>query len=543
MKRLLSIVLLAVTLCGYAQEQAPQQLEGLWPHCVGWTPWVPDYYCDCHNSSISFQFPLEMTISDTTWFTTTVNDIKRGMAAYWFSDCSVTFEIYAFCTSFSPAVKMSVGSNQMREMDVASINRKIDEMGELAAQLSQALTPHVRVYPNGGTGKVYCYPYDQGPHSTCADPLPLLPRMTYVCDQPDEVYELKPEKISSTGAGFIRWKQKNNEEATIWLTQGSCTGPEIGRAVLSDSMRVFVPDAVLLKAAKTAGQSVFVHVAHEAGYVGRVFYHNTIRWDVQTIDTTLCQGKRLQLADTALSVSTSYSGDTLWKAGDTLALTNYILTIQAPEAQYDTLHLKAAQLPYNYRNQMVPRDGWGDYDFTIHQTDRCDERVLVHVVHDTVRTELVIRDTVCMGKTVKYDGVTYTKDTVVQDSLWVNADTWAVRDIAIHFTEPEPEYDTITVLPSEMTVGGYYYNQSGVQALVFYGDTLLVKTKNNTCTRWIYLTVLQGEEPTPEEPETPTEVEAVRNEQQTYKYMRDGALYIRREGQEYDLLGRKLPTQ
>lgn len=534
MKRLIGILLLTVTLYSYAQEQAPQQLEGLWPNCVGWTPFVPDYYCDCRNSSISFQFPLELTIADTVWFTTTVNDIKQGMSAYWFSDCSVTFEIYPFCSSFSPAVKMTVGSNQMREMDVASINRKIDEMGELASQLSQVLTPRVRVYPNGGTGKVYCYPYDQGPHSNCSDPLPLLPRMTYLCDQPDEVYELKPEKISSTGSGFFRWKQKTNQEAAIWLTVDSCNGAEIGRAVLSDSMRVFIPNAAQMKTAKNGNRSVFVHVAHEAGYVGRLFYSNSIKWDVQQIDTTICQGLSLTLADTMLTQSTVYTNDTLLKNADTIALTSYNLTVEAPEIQYDTLRLKAAQLPYNYRNQMIPRDGWGDYDLTIHQAKLCDERVLVHVEHDTVRTELVIRDTVCMGKTVTYGELTYTTDTVLRDSMWVDADTWAVRDISIHFTAPEPEYDTISVLPSQMSVRGYLYSKDGVQALVSYGDTLLVKTKNNTCTRWIYLTVLKEEED-----EITTDVDAVRYRPQTYKYIRNGVMYIRREGADYDVLGRK----
>ena len=510
--------------------QAPQQAQA---NCYGWLDGYPNHYCDCRQSSNVFAFPLEIQVTDTMWYSSTVDDLKQGMAAYWFSDCSITFEVYAFCASKTPTIVLTVGSNQMREMDVATINRKLDELGDQARIFSDVVTPRVKVYPNGGTGTAYCYQYDKGPLSTCAKPLPVIPRMTYVCDQPEEVYELKPARILSSGVSFIRWKQKNNLPGTVWLTQGSCDGPEIGRAVLSDSMRVFVPNATAMKAAKTAGQSVFVHVTHDEGYVGRIYYHNRIVWDVQTIDTTLCQGVGLELPDTVLYETTTYSNDTLWINADSLARTNYNLTVEIPETQYDTLRLKAKQLPYNYRNQMIPKNGWGDYDLTIHRGGRCDEHVLLHVIHDTVRTEQVIRDTVCVGKTKTYGDVTYSQDTVFRDSLWINADTWAVRDISITFKEQEPEYDTISVKPSEFTANGYWYSELGMM-VKHYGDTLVVKAKKNTCTRRIYLTVLEAEEGTSTDLREPAYPSA------PCKYIRDGVLYIRRDGKEYDLLGRPI---
>lgn len=534
MKKLVSIFFLAVAMCGYAQEpmSAPQQVVATCPGFLEGSS--PYYYCDCYWNSATFTLPLEMQVTDTMWYTSTVDDLKQGLAAYWFADCSITFEVYAFCNSKTPTIELTVGANQMREMDVATINRKLDEMGDQARIFSDVVKPRIRVYPNGGTGKAYCYPYDQGPLSTCSDPLPMIPRMTYICDQTEEVYELTPSRITTSGVGFIRWKQKNNLESTVWLTQGSCDGPEIGRMVMSDSLRVFVPDANAMKAAKNAGQSVFVHVTHDEGYVGRIYYHNRIVWDVQTIDTTLCQGIGLELADTVLYETTSYSNDTLWKGLDTLAMTNYNLTIEIPETQYDTLRLKAKQLPYNYRNQMIPKNGWGDYDLTIHRGGRCDEHVLLHVVHDSVRMSQVIRDTVCVGKTATYGGVTFTRDTALLDSMWVDADTWAVRDISVHFEEQAPEYDTISVKPSEFTANGYWYNELGMM-VKHYGDTLVVKTKRNTCTRWIYLTVLQAEEGMSTDVREPAYPEA------PYKYIRNGVLYIRRDGKEYDLLGR--PTK
>ena len=528
MRKLYTLIALLLATCCIAQEYMPQAKDA---YCWGFLPGYPYYYCECRTTSSQFSYPMDVQVTDTMWYSATVNDLKQGLSAYWFADCSVTFEVYAFCSSKVPTITMTVGANQMREMDVADINRKLDEMGDMAELMSQVLTPRVRIYPNGGTGHVYCYPYDQGPASTCDSILPVIPRMTYVCDQTTEVYKLEPAKMSSKGVGFIQWKQKKNLPGTIRLTADSCTGPEIANMTLSDSMRVMVLDSVKMKALKQANRSVFVHVSHPEGYTGRMIYRNTLKWDEQRIDTTLCQGKSLQLTDTVLSATTIYPNDTLWKKGDTLSLTTYHLTIEPPTPQYDTLSFKAAQLPTTYRNQFIPKDGWGDYDFTIHQADQCDERYLVHVQHDYVTQTIEKHDTICMGKTITYGGTVYNTDTIIRDSAWVDADTWDVLDITIHFTEPEAEYDTIAVAPSKMTDKGYWYAQLGV--LVQYGDTLIVKTKKNTCTRWIYLTVEEGEEPDPT-----TDFEEVSSDRKVYKYLKDGVLYIRRDGYDYDLLGR-----
>lgn len=534
MKKILYIfVLLMAATSGYTQEQAPQA------NCWGWLPGYPDHYCECRKTSTPFSFPLQVQVTDTMWFSATVDDLKQGLAAYWFSNCSITFEVYAFCSSKTPTITMTVESNQMREMDVAAINRKLDEMGDMAEIMSQVLTPRVKVYPNGGTGTVYCYPYDQGPVSTCQEPLPIIPRMTYVCDQATEVYELHPENIAANGQGFIRWKQKKNFAGTIRLTDGACDGPEIAQMTLTDSMRVMMLNADSMLAAKQAGRSVFIHVTHPADYVGRIYYHNAIKWDMQRIDTTLCQGKTLQLNDTALSQTTVYPNDTLWKNGDTLSLTTYYLNIEPPTPVEDTLLLKAAQLPYNYQNQLIPKDGWGDYDLTIHRADQCDERYLLHVEHDVVTRATVVDTAVCLGKTITFGGVTYDMDTVIRDSAWADADTWVTSDITIRFTEPEIEYDTVGVAPSQFTANGYWYGELGVMVKQ-YGDTLIVKTKKNQCTRWIQLTVLEAEEP-PTPGVGVDEVES--SEQRTVKYMHNGVLYIRREGRDYDLMGRPVNSK
>lgn len=515
-----------------AQQQMPEADSP----CEDWVSGMPNHFCACRDG-MPFQYPLEMTITDTMWFSSTVEDLKLGLSAYWIASSSITFEVYAFCASIRPTIQMTVGANQMREMSVDEINAKLKEMGKMAELMSDVLTPRIKVYPNGTGGKVYCYPYDQGPKSTCDTILRFLPSMTYVCDQAEEVYKLQPEKISSKGVGFIRWKQKNNMPATIRLTKDSCNGEEIANVTLRDSMHVFILDSVRMKQIKTNKDTVYVHVTHDSSYVGRVVYRNSIKWDSQRIDTTLCQGKGLQLPDTTLTQSTVYPNDILFKRSDTLSVTTYYLTVEEPNEQYDTLRIKASQLPYSYRNQyIIEKDGWGDHTFTIRQSNQCDDIVHVYVEHVTTREETVVNDTLCMGKTATYGGVTYVRDTVIRDSLWADADTWLVRDITIHFTEPEMEYDTIAVAPSKMTDRGYFYQELAV-FIKNYGDTLIVKTKKNTCTRWIQLHVEEGEE------ETHVDIQSVPYETEACKYLRDGMIYIRREGQEYDLLGRPVKRQ
>ena len=488
MKQILNILLLFAATCLYAQQQAPQQGQD---DCPGKLPTSPYYYCQCRNNSIPFSFPMIVDVTDTVWFSATLNDMKQGLCAYWFADCSVTMEVYAFCNSKVPTITLTIGQNNMREMSNKEIQAKLEQMGDQAQLLGQMLTPRMRVYPNKTGGKtggtVYCYPYDQGPVSTCDSILPLIPGMTFVCDQAEEVYELQPSRISSQGLGFIRWKQKDNLPGTIRLTTDSCNGPEVANATLSDSMRVMVLDAEVMKQIKNAGKNVYVHVSHDSSYVGRILHRNSIKWDQQVIDTTFCQGKSLQLPDTALTETTFYGGDTLLIAKDTLALTGYNITVIEPDLQYDTLLLRATQLPYIYRTKIIPREGWGDHDFIIHQPDQCDEHMLVHVIHkiDTVFT--VVDDTLCAGKTATYSGITYSTDTVINDSIWANADTWEIRDITLHFAEPDVEFDTISVAPSKMTDRGFYY--AALNVMVQYGDTFIVKKANNKCTRYIQLHV------------------------------------------------------
>lgn len=533
MKHLIYILALLTATTIAAQQYAPQYLID---DCPGKYQGAPYYYCDCWNTAIAFSFPIERVVKDTMWYTATVDDVKQGVSANWYSNVSVTMEVYPFCTAKAPYITLTVGPNQMRELEVEKIQKKIDEMGEMAQTMMQTLTPRIRIYPHDkGQGEVYCYPYDQGPHSTCEKALPVFSGMTNVCSEAENVYQLTPARMHSKGRGFIAWKQKDNLPATIYITQGSCTGPEIGRTVLTDSTHVMVLDSVKVLAAKTAKDTLYIHVEHSADYVGRMTYHGNIIRNAQTIDTTFCQGKRLELHDTTLTTTCVYTKDTLWTKGDTLTWTTYKVNVTPADTITDTLRLKASQLPKNYNNVIyVPKDGWGDYEKLVHKKNTCDQYVKLHVEHNYTTKKETIDTTVCQGKGFAFGDHLYLMDTTVVDSAWTTPDIWEVANITVRIQAPETEFDTIQVKPSSIQAG-YYYKPYNI-TLTEYGDTLVTVTKKGECDRLIKLTVEQGEE----DPDPTTSAQYPTNNQQlTGKYLQNGKLIIRRNGEDYDLLGRK----
>ncbi len=502
--------------------------------CVNYTlAQNPYYYDECWNSSTPFSFPVEREIKDTMWFTATIDDIKQGISATWYSNVSVSMQVFAFCTSKTPSFELTVGPNRMMEMEVSKIQKKLDEMGEMAQMMAQTLTPHIRIFPhNKGKGEVYCYPYDQGPHSTCEKTLPVFANMTNVCSATDNVYMLIPSRMSSYGRGFIVWKQKKNLPSTVYITKGACNGPEIQRAQLNDSLHVMILDSVAVKAAKTANDTLYIHVEHPDDYAGRIIYHNTIRWKTQVIDTTFCQGKRLDLPDTTLVETTVSTKDTLWTKDDTLAWTTYKVTVIPPEMKYDTLRLKSTQLPKTYNGTYIPKDGWGDYDWRIHKANQCDQVGKVHVIHNYTTAHQTIDTTICRGKAYTFGGHVYAKDTTVADSAWTTPDIWTVAQINLHIQVPELEFDTVPVPPSKMSAG-YVYKPYNI-VLKQYGDTTVIATQKGQCDRMIQITVLKGEDPT-------TSTDYLQNNQPaTGKFLRNGMLFIRRNGNDYDIYGRKI---
>lgn len=345
---------------------------------------APYYYCDCHLESDTVHFPMEATVKDTMWFTATISDVRRGLAAYWFSEDSVTMEVYAFCSDKLPVYMTTIGGNRMQEIDADEIQQRMGNVPEeLAGQLS-AITPHIRIYPQGkGSGQVYCFRYNDGPASTCEAPLPMIPAMTMVCaGEKEYCYRLDPDNIPEDGETFFRWKQQYNSACDLSLTLGSCEGEEIGHTVLSDSLHVFFPDASQMLRARELRQPVWVHVSHEAGKAGRfAYYSHRVIEHAEPIEQSICQGKKLNVNGREYSNDTVFT-DTVWVVSDTLRTVENRLSFTAPEMEYDTIRVDRKSLKRGYRAEEygITFYQYGDTLIERHPKDDCARLIRLSVI-------------------------------------------------------------------------------------------------------------------------------------------------------------------
>jgi hypothetical protein len=181
-------------------------------------------------------------------------------------------------------------------------------------------------------------------------------------------------------------------------------------------------------------------------------YQLTVLHDIdtltQSLDTTLCQGK------TYLYNGVEYTTDITLV--DTLQLdadTYQILTIQvsflAPDIQPDTLSLKTTDLPYTYREQYTV-ETFGEHDVLIHTSGACDERYQLLVLHDIDTLTQSLDTTLCQGKTYLYNGVEYTTDITLVDTLQLNADAYQILTIQVAFTAPDIQPDTLSLKTTDL---------------------------------------------------------------------------------------------
>lgn len=363
-----------------------------------WKDTLPAHYCECEYNSNTFAFPIDTVLSGDVWFTATIDDIRQGISAYWFSNTSVTIDVYAFCISTTPTFSVTVGPNRMSEMDVDKINKKLDEIGG-SAQFLKALTPHIHVYPlNDGSGQVYCYPYDQGPHSTCSKALEMRSGMTYVCSEAENVYRLPWQNMPSSGHAFLRWihRPKNvtqrPQPAEVWLTLDSCNGTEVGRMTMSDTVHVFQPDSAMLVTARKAKKEIWVHVSHAEGVNGRLFYYSNPKYtdSLPPINQTICEGKKLTVDGHDFTADTAFV-DVVCMNRDTLQMRSVSLSFTPPTTIYDTVQASAQELARGY---VHPASGvvlrqFGDTTFNVVKANTCTKRYQVTVEEKPQGTEMI----------------------------------------------------------------------------------------------------------------------------------------------------------
>ena len=428
----LSFLLLAVTstiLAQIPEDCADRQ------QAYGW----PEFYCDCKYAAEDFSLPLDIQISGTRWFKGKISDLSQGISAYLNSDCPMKFEVYPFCTSKTPEYEKNFEQNQANSIDGTSIKNRLEEAGYGSIEA----TFYISISPiNGLGGRLIMRSEADGMPSSCDDPLYIFPGMSLYSTQPTDVYVIDPSNIEEATDIIIHWDGDNNTPCELQITSNSCDGAVVDDVTLDATNNCYTLTAELLDEAWFNDEKFYLHFNHAPNTAG--FVHCLVpEYTTICTDTTICQGMGIQLADTLLTESTTYSVDTVFLHTNQYRINCLNVTVVEPEPQPDTLGLKSTQLPYLYRSQHTITEP-GNYDITIHTLGQCDERYLLHVYLDV---DTIVHETdtlMCYGGIFEYKGNKYTRNTTFEETSWYNPDTLLINKLHLYFaTTPDIVHDTI----------------------------------------------------------------------------------------------------
>ena len=243
-------------------------------------------------------------------------------------------------------------------------------------------------------------------------------------------------------------------------------------------------------------------------------------------DTTLCQGK-VYSHNGELYSEPATIVDSVWVGQDTLFVATTRVYFAVPEVQYDTLEIRAAELPYVYRGEQI--DGFGQHDLMIKSSGECDEHVMLYVQHLVTTVTAEQDTTLCQGKVYSHNGELYSEPATIVDSVWVGQDTLLVATVNVEFTAPEVEYDTIYVSEADLK-NGYYYELADAYIYVA-GEYNYEITADDECTRIIALVVIE---------KIPSSLDNVMVVDKPKLIMIEGVIYIFHNGEYYTLMGERV---
>lgn len=338
---------------------------------------TPYFYCDCKTASTPFSYGTDMIVNDTLWFTAKLADIKQGLTAYWFANGAVHFDIFPTCTSDTSILSITIGKNSAYNMSPDFINTKLESLGGLG-NIAEQMSVNIRVAPVGSntTGRAIFTSFNEGHHSVCEYPMPVLYNLPYVLSETDNHYLLAPAKPKALA---VQWIQTKKEPVRIEVTKGSCATTDlVASAVLTDSTKVWIPDMAMLQNAYETQDSLYFHFYTEENVVGRVYFVAPYKAIEYQVDTTLCQGFGLHMTDTSFYASTTYMDTFYISQSDSILFTTYNLTVTEPEVEYDTLTVTSDEFPFIYKEQtMVSK--YGNFTVTIRKEGECDKEIKLHV--------------------------------------------------------------------------------------------------------------------------------------------------------------------
>ena len=191
--------------------------------------------------------------------------------------------------------------------------------------------------------------------------------------------------------------------------------------------------------------SIALHVqASQDGY----------HYEFEYIDEELCQGLEYDYYGDIYTSSVCFRDTNVINDSTRLV---YVVTIVfvEPDIQYDTLKLKSYQLPYRY-SKYYTVDSFGVHDFTVHEEDECDERFVLQVIHDVDTVYQSVDTVLCPGTPFVHDGVEYTQAVQLNDSSWLDADTYLVSTInLVYLSDAVMSSDTLLVCVADLPYDWY----------------------------------------------------------------------------------------
>lgn len=212
----------------------------------------------------------------------------------------------------------------------------------------------------------------------------------------------------------------------------------------------------------------------------------------QSADTTLCEGKAIRLGGREISTNEIVNDTVIVGANlksDTRIITTWNVSFSTPELEYDTITINKKMLPYAYSTATIT--DFGDQFLTLTEEGECTRIVQLYVEESQLPLQYrnQTADTiVCRGKVFEINGKELaTKGTLI-DSTAIAEDTILITRWNVQFSQPELEYDTISVEKSHLPT-----NYEGI-AIGGFGTRTIMVEKQGECTRRVQLTVLRAME-------------------------------------------------
>lgn len=346
---------------------------------------------DSCSNPLSAQYGEDLYVEgQPVWFLASLENFGNGMNAYWYSTDSLRLEAYLVCLAREPIYQRTIGPQGVFSLSLEELKHKLDSvtaslgLGQIDDILQIFPSVNVKAVPvSGQSGRIILQNLGEGPKTDCNNPLPVYMDATYILTDSANVYTLTHER--QPDSLHVVWQAEDEELdrlPTIQVRYGSCDGDILGEAQ-TDSQGVYVVERQWMDSAYQQGDTLFFHVFVPTD--GKIRFR-PVTFTYAEVDTVLCEGKGLQLQDTLLTASTSYTDTVVKSEGYRHFITHYELEVQPAPETNDTLYVGAAELPLQMQEVWIESEG--NYPLHYQTMEGCDS-----IVHLQVYIQTSVRET------------------------------------------------------------------------------------------------------------------------------------------------------